>query len=36
MAEVLEIRARRMEAEEAGGAAACSLDNREACDAKFD
>jgi hypothetical protein len=25
-----------MEAEEAGGAAACSLDNREACDAKFD
>jgi predicted DCC family thiol-disulfide oxidoreductase YuxK len=36
LAEVLEIRARRMEAEEAGGAAACSLDNREACDAKFD
>ena len=31
LAEVLEIRARRMEAEEA-----CSLDNREACDAKFD
>ena len=36
LAEVLELRRRRMEAEEAGGAAACSLDNRDACDATFD
>ena len=36
LAEVLELRQRRLEAEEAGGAAACSLDNRDACDATFD
>lgn len=36
LAEVLELRRLRMEAEEAGGAAACSLDNRDACDATFD
>ena len=36
LTEVLELRRRRIEAEEAGGAAACSLDNRDACDATFD